>query len=299
MVPVPAHHPRRCPVELSVVIAARDAAVTLGEQLDALEAQEWDGAWEVLVVDNGSTDATCAIVRQAAARWPALRLVEATAGVGPAYARNAGARLATGRSLAFCDADDVVAPGWIAAVGAALRTEEFVCGPVDIVTLNPPWLAASRGTTGTAAAAVFEGRFPFASSCNLGIRRDRFLDANGFDEDLLAGEDIDLSMRLFCAGIELAYVDEALVRYRYRPTLRSTFDRAVAYGRARPLISERWRARRRGEDAPRWRGARNYAWLVRHAPLLTSRAGRARWLWVAGQLVGTVVGSRRVRRLYL
>jgi glycosyltransferase involved in cell wall biosynthesis len=286
-------------VDLSVVIAARDAAATLGEQLRALAAQDWDGTWEVLLVDNGSTDATRAIVEEAAGRWPALRLVVATGGVGPAYARNVGARVATGRSLAFCDADDVVAPGWIAAIGTALRTEEFVCGPVDIVTLNPPWLAESRGTTGTTAAAVFEGRFPFASSCNLGIRRSRFLDANGFDEDLFAGEDIDLSMRLHCAGITLAYVPGALVRYRYRPTLRSTFDRAVAYGRVRPLISERWRARSRGADASRWRGVRNYAWLVRHAPLLASRAGRARWLWVAGQLLGTVLGSRRVHRLYL
>jgi glycosyltransferase involved in cell wall biosynthesis len=286
-------------VELSVVIAARDAAATLGEQLDALAAQEWDGPWEVLVVDNGSTDATCALVRQAAERWPTLRLVEATGGIGPAYARNAGARLAAGRSLVFCDADDVVAPGWIAAVGGALRDEEFVCGPVDIVTLNPPWLAASRGTTGTTDAAVFEDRFPFASSCNLGIRRVRFLDAGGFDEDLLAGEDVDLSMRMFCAGVALAYVPAAVVHYRFRPTLRSTYDQAVAYGRVRPLIAERWRVRRGGEDVARFRGVRNYAWLVRHAPLLGSQAGRARWLWVAGQLVGTVEGSRRVRRLYL
>ena len=286
-------------MDVSVVIAARDAAATIEEQLAALAAQVWDGEWEVLVVDNGSTDATRDIVRAAAARWPSLHLVAATDGVGPAYARNAGGRVATGRSLAFCDADDVVAPGWVAAMGEALRADEFTCGPIDIVTLNPPWLAGSRGTTGTQAAAIFEDRFPFASSCNMGIRRARFLDANGFDEDLFAGEDVDLSMRLFCAGIPLAYVPDALVRYRYRPTLRSTYDRAVAYGRARPLIAERWRGRRGGEDVSRFRGLRNYGWLVRHAPLLASQAGRARWLWVAGQLVGTVSGSRRVRRLYL
>src|SRR5690349_1945599 len=120
MVPVRAERSRRCPVDLSIVIAARDAAATLGEQLDALATQVWDGTWEVLVVDNGSTDATCAIVRAAARQWPGLRLVEATDGVGPAYARNVGSRSATGRSLAFCDADDVVAPGWVAAMGGAL-----------------------------------------------------------------------------------------------------------------------------------------------------------------------------------
>jgi len=286
-------------VDLSVVIAARDAAGTIREQLAALAGQAWAGAWEVVVVDNGSTDATRDIVAAVAAGWPALRLVDATGGVGPAYARNAGARVAAGRSLSFCDADDVVAPGWVAARGEALRVDEFTCGPIDIVALNPPWLAGSRGTTGTTAAAIFEDRFPFASSCNMGVRRARFLEANGFDEDLFAGEDVDLSMRLFCAGVPLTYVPDALVRYRFRPTQRATFDQAVAYGRVRPLIAERWRARRRGEDVSRWRGVRNYAWLIRHAPLLGSRAGRARWLWVAGQLVGTAAGSRRVRRLYL
>jgi glycosyltransferase involved in cell wall biosynthesis len=285
-------------VDLTVVIAARDAETTIGEQLDALAAQEWDGSWEVLVVDNGSTDATPSIVATAAAGWPALRLLSATDGVGPAYARNEGARAASGRALAFCDADDVVAPGWVAAMGTALRTEPFVCGPVDLETLNPPWLVASRGTTGTTGAAVFEDRFPFASSCNLGIDRAVFLDARGFDEDLLVGEDVDLSMRLHCTGIALTFVPAALVRYRYRPTLASTFDRAVAYGMARPLIAERWRART-GDEVVRTRGLRNWAWLVRHAGLLGSRAGRAQWLWVAGRLVGTARGARRVRRLYL
>ena len=285
-------------VDLTVVIAARDAAATLGEQLDALAAQEWDGTWDVLVVDNGSTDATPALVEAAAASWPALHLLVATDGVGPAYARNVGARGATGRALAFCDADDVVAPGWVAAMGTALGTTAFACGPVDLEALNPAWLAASRGTTGTTAAAEFEGRFPFASSCNLGIDRTVFLDARGFDEDLQVGEDIDLSMRLHCAGVDLAFVPGAVVRYRYRPTLASTFDRAVAYGMARPLIAERWRARS-GDEVPRTRGLRNWAWLVRHAGLLGTRAGRARWLWVAGQLLGTLRGARRVRRLYL
>lgn len=285
-------------MDLTVVIAARDAEATLGEQLDALTSQAWDGAWEVLVVDNGSTDATRAMVETAARTWTSLRLVVATDGVGPAYARNVGARVASGRALAFCDADDVVAPGWIAAMGTALSTATFVCGPVDLDALNPAWLAASRGSTGTTEAAVFEGRFPFASSCNLGIDRAVFLDARGFDEDLMVGEDIDLSMRLHCAGVDLAFVPAALVHYRYRPTLASTFDRAVAYGAARPLIAERWRART-GDEVARTRGLRNWAWLVRHADLLRSRAGRARWLWVAGQLLGTLRGSCQVRRLYL
>lgn len=285
-------------LDLTVVIAAYDAAATIDEQLDALEAERWTGAWEVLVVDNGSTDATAALVDARAARWPRLRRVPATDRRGPAYARNTGARAARGRALAFCDADDEVGPGWVAAMGTALGDHRFVCGPVELTTLNPTWLADSRGTTGTREAARFDGRFPFASSCNLGIDRETFLAMGGFDEDLLVGEDIDLSMRLHCAGTLLVFAPAAVVHYRYRPTLRSTYERAVAYGAARPVIAERWRARA-GEQVSRTAGVRNWAWLMRHSPLLRSRAGRARWLWVAGQRVGSLRGSWRVGRVYL
>ena len=280
------------------MIAAHNAADTLGDQLDALCAQEWDRPWEIVVVDNASTDATPSIVAEAAARCPQLRLVTANDGRGPAYARNAGAREAAGRSLAFCDADDVVGREWVGSMGAGLAEHEFVCGPVELTRLNPGWLVDSRGTSGTTAAATFDDQFPFASSCNLGISRARFEMLSGFDEELTVGEDIDLSMRLALLGVRLRFLAPASVHYRYRPDLRSTFDRAVAYGAARPVLAERWRARG-GTPVSRLRGARNWAWLVRHLPLLAHRDGRARWLWVAGQRLGSFVGSWRVRRLYL
>ncbi len=286
------------PPQLSVVIAAHDAAATLEDQLDALCAQDWERPWEIVVVDNGSTDATPAIVERAAAHCPRLRLVAATDGRGPAYARNVGARAAAGTLLAFCDADDVVGPGWVAAMGDALAEHDFVCGPVELARLNPSWLVGSRGSTGTDAVAWFEDRFPFASSCNLGIRRDRFDAVSGFDESLHVGEDIDLSMRLHLEGVRLAFCRGALIHYRYRPTLWSTFDRGVAYGAAGPVIAERWRERGGTPVAGR-RSARGWAWLVRHIMLLRRRDGRARWLWVAGQRIGRIAGSVRVRRLYL
>jgi glycosyltransferase involved in cell wall biosynthesis len=284
---------------LSVVIAAHNAATTLPEQLAALLAEEWSQRWEIIVVDNRSTDATATMVTDAAAASAVpVRVVPAPDGRGPAYARNVGAAAAAGAALAFCDADDVVAPGWVAAMGDALADHEFVAGPVDLTALNPDWLAAIRGSTGTAAPPVFDGRVPFASSCNLGIRRDRFLAVGGFDEELQVGEDIDLSMRLCRAGVALTFVSAARVRYRLRPTLRANYEQAVAYGAARPVLAERWAAMS-GEAADRWGGARNWAWLIRHLGDLRAPAGRARWLWVAGQRVGSLRGSVRVRRLYL
>lgn len=283
---------------VSVVIAAFNAASTLEAQLDAIAAQEWTGVWELVIVDNASTDGTREIVEQTLAGWSRFRLIDATDGQGPAYARNVGARAARGQSLVFCDADDLVAPGWLAAMGDALAVHDFVSGPIELTRLNPGWLAESRGGTGTDGLVWFEGRFPFASSCNLGVNRALFLEQNGFDEALQVGEDIDLSMRLHLHGVDLTFAAGALIHYRYRPDLRATFERAIAYGAAGPSIAELWRARG-GIAVSRWKGLRNWVWLVRHLGLLRSRAGQARWLWVAGQRLGSLRGSWTVRRLYV
>ena len=285
-------------VDVSVVVAAHNAESTLGDQLEALAGQTWERSWEIVVVDNGSTDSTARLVHAWTTRNPRVRLVDASQGRGPAYARNAGARSARGASLLFCDADDVVGQGWVAALGNALADATFVAGPVELRRLNPAWLADSRGTTGTEAIAEFDHRFPFASSCNWGIERSRFLEMGGFDEALTVGEDIDLSMRLHFSHVPLMFVRDATVHYRFRPTMGATFERAIAYGAARPVIAERWRSRG-GEPISRWAGVRNWLWLIRHLGALRGRSGRARWLWVAGQRLGTLQGAWRVRRLYI
>lgn len=287
------------PVELSVVIAARNAAGVLGDQLDALTAQRWDGSWEVVVaVDAGSTDGTAEVVRRYKGGETPVLVIEAPAGGGPGASRNTGATAATGRALAFCDADDVVADGWVAALGEALRHHEFVTGPLELHRLNPPWIVESRGRSFADRRPVFEGIFPYSSSCNMALRRGTFEAAGGFDPAWRVGEDLDLSLRLWLSGVDLHFEPAAAVHYRYRPTLRATFDQARSYGRVRPVLAER--LRQAGRPAPkRGAGVRNWGWLVRHLPLLAGGSGRAKWLWVAGQRIGNLEGSFRVRRLYL
>ncbi|MSO38737.1 MAG: glycosyltransferase [Acidimicrobiia bacterium] len=284
--------------DLSIVIASFNASKTLADQLEALTAESWGGTWEIIVVDNNSTDSTFDLANRVALNCPRLRIVRATDGQGPSYARNAGARAAIGRSLAFCDADDVIASGWVGAMGEALATNEFVTGPVELELLNPTWLASSKGTSGTNDLVWFDDLFPFASSCNLGVGRERFLAMGGFDETLAVGEDIELSLRLHLAAIQLQFRDEATIHYRYRAGTADSFRQAIAYGAARPVIAERL-VKLGGKQADRWNGARNWAWLLRHIALLGNRAGRSRWLWVAGQRIGSLKGSVKVRRLYL
>ena len=113
-------------MNLSVIVPCLNAADTISVQLKALAGQHWSEPWEVIVSDNGSTDNTLEIVKQYAKQSSLFHVVDASHHRGRGVARNVGARHASGEALAFCDADDEVAPGWVAAIGEALRRHDFV-----------------------------------------------------------------------------------------------------------------------------------------------------------------------------
>ncbi len=283
-------------VELSVVMPAFNAASTIGAQLDALQKQHWDSSWEVIVADNGSTDTTAAIVSRRAANDPRIRLLDAGDHRGAAHARNAAVRVARGTSIAFCDADDVVGDRWVAAMGTALRETPFVTGPQEYKALNEPWLHAVYGARPAVELQLFAGIFPFGPTANLGIRRDLFERLGGFDTSIAVYEDLELCLRAWLDGVELQFVPDAIVHYRYRSTVRGLWQQAVTYGAAGPVIARRLvDAGRPGPS--RWHGAKNWLWLVRKLPSLRSQAGRARWVVVAGGSAGRLLGSVRARRL--
>src|SRR5262245_35038573 len=113
-------------MKLSVIIPCYNAAETIGDQLEALTCQRWSQLWEVVVVDNKSTDRSRTIVESYQKRLPNLRMINAFERQGQAHARNVGAQVACGESLAFCDADDEVGAEWLAAMGEALSKHDFV-----------------------------------------------------------------------------------------------------------------------------------------------------------------------------
>src|ERR1051326_914422 len=132
------------PIKLSVIIPCLNAASTIGDQLESFATQYWSKPWELIIVNNGSTDGTLDVVERYMERIPNLRVSDASARRGRPFARNAGIEAAQGESVAFTDADDVVSDGYVAAIGEALETHEFVACRVDTNKLNPAWLAAAR-----------------------------------------------------------------------------------------------------------------------------------------------------------
>jgi glycosyltransferase involved in cell wall biosynthesis len=112
-------------MKLSVVIPCFNAASTLGTQLEALARQRYNQDWEVIIADNGSTDGSLAVAESYKSRLPGLRVVDSSDRRGAAHARNIGALNSTGDHLLYCDADDEVAPGWMAAMAEALSRHEL------------------------------------------------------------------------------------------------------------------------------------------------------------------------------
>jgi glycosyltransferase involved in cell wall biosynthesis len=286
------------PLDLTVVIPAHDVAATLPAQLDALASQAWSGAWEVVVVDNRSTDTTARVAREYAERSARVRVVDAPDRAGLCHARTVGVDAARGAAIAICDGDDIVAEGWVQAMGDALGEYDVVTGPLEVDRLNPRWLAETRGRPSPTEASTWFGCFPLVSGGNLGFRRAVWERVGGFDDAYLGAEDAEWSLRLAQAGIPVHFAPRAVLHYRYRAEADVLWRQGARYGLNRPRLRRRVAAA--GFSPPPWfAGWRSWAWLMAHLPGILTPEGRARWSWVAGVRVGHLRGSLRDRTVFL
>lgn len=285
-------------VELAVVLPAHNEEQHLSQQLGALLAQQWAGDWELIVVDNNSTDGTAELVRKYASTDPRVRLVHASERSDKSYAVHAAVGSTDAGLLAFCDADDVVAPGWLAAIATGLMQHRVVTGPNELELLNPPWLASSRGPSGHDSVGTFNGLFPFLRGNNYGVRRSVFDQIGPLREGHAPVEDLEFSYRCWKHGIKIVGLPDAIVHYRYRPDARTLWQQGRKYGKGRVRIARLLRDE--GQPRPlRFGGWKSWAMLLLTLPKVVTKPGRARWLWIAGNRFGQVVGSIKYRTLML
>ena len=284
-------------IRISVVIPARNVATELEAQLGGLAAQEVPVPWEVVVADNGSTDDT----REVAARWRdrlPLRIVDASAQAGVNFARNLGAREATGELLLWCDADDVVQPGWMAAYWRTRDEWDMAGGFIDVSVLNGPAALARHADVKFGGLNHF-GWLRTFMGCNFAVHRRVFTAIDGFDESFSGGcDDVDFAFRGQLAGFRLGYVPEAAVAYRLRETLRDTVRQHYRYGITRVHLFRKFRPV--GMPRRSWKHTvRAYALTIARAPDLLTRGGRGRWVVDAAFLIGLASGSLHDHTLYL
>lgn len=225
-------------IAASVIVPARDAAPTLERTLRALEGQQLDRPFEVIVVDDGSQDQTREIARRHSG---IVRLVSNEGSRGPGAARNRGAREARGAVLAFTDADCFPAPVWLDRGLDAMAQADLVQGRVE------PDPAVPR--TPFDRTLLVESDRGFYQTANLFVKRETFNAAGGFRDWVLEqradrrwaadlrrqramrtpiGEDTDFAWRVRRLGARATFAPEALVHH------------AVFPGSITDAVADRW-----------------------------------------------------------
>jgi glycosyltransferase involved in cell wall biosynthesis len=286
-------------VKLSIIIPCYNAADTLGDQLEALALQEWDQPWEVVIADNGSQDASRSIVEHYRDRLPALQLVDASQRKGGAYARNQGVRAARGEWLAFVDADDMVAPGWIAAIGAALEQHAFVASRFEMGKLNrsADWAKEHPQSEGLQRIG-YPPYLLHSGGCGLGIHRRCHEQVGGFDESLMRLMDTDYCFRvqLMC-DVELTFVSAAVVHIRERGTLRSLWRQTRERAAANVLLAARYHpAGKPRQTLQRWyRLIRRLLRTLGRGFKVRSRPEYIAWIRVLAWNLGLAQGGLKYR----
>jgi len=184
MVPAP-------PVRLSVVVPAYNEAAALPATLASLSEQDYRGGYEVIVVDNGSTDDTAGV----AARWGARVVHEPSPGV--CAARQAGTAAARGHVVVSTDADTVHPAGWLSRIDAQFGNRDVVAVAGPCRYADPPWWARVVPPLWFAAIGTVHrltGRVLYVTATNVAFRRAGF---PGYDTRLTqGGDEVDLLRRL-------------------------------------------------------------------------------------------------------
>ena len=283
-------------MKLSVIIPCFNGAETISEQLDALVRQGWDQPWEIIVADNGSTDASAEIVFGYQAKYPNIRLIDASGKRGPSFARNAGVEAAQGELVAFCDADDLVAGDWVREIAEAIERHGFVASRMGVHPASDPRAAElkkHRQTTGL-IQYTYVPYLSHAGASGLGVRKRLHHEVGGFDERFVYCEDCDYCWKIQLLGYPLQFAPGALIHVRHRETRSGQFRQARNWGEYNVLLIKKYVPR--GMPKPRIRdGVKKWRRLLRMTPKLRDPMRRQQFVWGLGYRIGHLVGMIRFR----
>ena len=282
-------------MKLSVIIPCYNAAQTIAVQLTSLANQEWAEPWEVIVAENGSTDESPKIIRDFQDRISNLSMIDASARRGQPYALNAGARMAKGESLAFCDADDEVGSGWVAAIGQALTQYDFVACQWETRRLNPGWIKHWRRNpqADNLQKVWYPPYLHHAGGGSLGVKRKLYESVGAFDESLPILHDTDFCFKLQMAGVKLHFIPDAVIHVRFRDTLLGSYRQSRDYAEYNVLLSKRYRETNADlSSLQRWRDyLRGWKGLLCTVPSLRDDSNRFRWMQHYGRQIGRLRGT--------
>ena len=265
-------------IAVSVIVATHNRASRLRETLEVLLAQKTPASlgWEILVVDNGSTDGTLEVFRTMAMRAPGRLRYVSEPRLGKSRAVNAGIAVARGAVIALTDDDVSPADDWVATAATVLDRRGVDGAGGRILPrweAEPPsWLVGNRRLLDYLAIMDFDrpamlpvpvGSYPQVWGANMVYRRTALQALGGFDTALgpvggrrFCDEDVDIVRRMLQSGREMAYDPALTVFHRVpRARLRRAYFRRVMWdmGEGKALAAADPPSGPRLLGVPRWR----------------------------------------------
>jgi GT2 family glycosyltransferase len=208
--------------------------------------------YEVIVVDDGSTDDTRAIL----ARFPSVRAIH-RANQGLSAARNVGLQAATGVIVAYTDADCFADPDWLTLLVHQLQRSGAAAVGGPNLSPDDGWLAACVAAAPGQPTHVLESDqvAEHIPGCNMAFRREALLAIQGFDPQYRqAGDDVDVCWRLQQADFWITFAPGAFVWHHRRQTPRAYLRQQAGYGKAEALLRFKHPDRFNSRGDSKWRG---------------------------------------------
>lgn len=236
---------------VSVVVCAYNAQDTLEECLSSLANLNYPD-YEVLVVDDGSSDATAGI----AGKFP-VRVISGGR-LGLSGARNLGLEHATGEVVAYTDADARADEDWLRYLVVALQRPGTagVGGPNLPPPEDPPVAQCiARAPGGPVHVLLDNERAEHVPGCNMAFWREKLLEIGGFDPIYrAAGDDVDVCWKLQDLGYTIRFHPAAIVWHHRRGRVRDFWRQQVGYGRAETMVARNHPDKFSGLGQAIWRG---------------------------------------------
>jgi glycosyltransferase involved in cell wall biosynthesis len=233
--PTPFAQERKWP-KISVVVAAHNASRTLDECLRSLMKLHYPD-YEVIVINDGSTDDTGAII----AKFPVRGITVKNLGVSGA--RNEGLRAATGEIIAYIDSDAAADPDWLSYLALTYLTQAVVgTGGPNLVPPEDGWIAKCvyRSPGGPCQVMLDDRTAEHIPGCNMSFYKWALEEIGGFDVVYrAAGDDVDICWRLLERGHRIGYSPSAVVWHHRRPSVRAYWRQQVGYGVSEALLERK------------------------------------------------------------
>lgn len=208
--------------EVSVILPVYNAAATLNATIRSILDQTFC-SFELVVIDDGSTDDSLVRLQHHAASDDRIRLISRK-NDGVSSARNLGVEMAQASLVAFIDADDIWHPRKLADHAALHCDEPRVAASYARIAFMERYAdgldgARTVSSLGPSCLALTDvlGENPVCTASNLVVRRDWFRDTGGFDEQLSFAEDQEFIARLVAMGGHIKGIDAVLTGYRFSP----------------------------------------------------------------------------------